>query len=180
MRIIGEVHLTKEGKWRGTEHVFTFYLTRLHFFWSFLWMNFYAHPSYKQKTCNAGKDQILQSTDFFKNFFFFSCRLLGFLYQQLCQKLILLPVLSGERLFMVWMEAPLTAQLTVRPITPFLFSAAQPSSNPWVGFGCNYPLFGSFSAHLVSTACSKKCHGCPEKEGEHGQGRWERRRSKLS
>lgn len=59
------MHLRREGKWRGTEHVFTFNLRWLHFFWSFLRRNFYAHPSYKQKTCNTGKDQILQKADFF-------------------------------------------------------------------------------------------------------------------
>lgn len=61
----------------------------------FLWTNFYTHPSYKQKRCNSGKDQILQKADFF-----FPVGFLGSLSAPLD---LALPSRLG--LFLVWMGA---------------------------------------------------------------------------
>lgn len=68
-------------------------------------------------------------------------------------------------------EAPLRAQLMVHSGPPFLFLLAQPSSDPWPGSGGNYPLFGYFSPHLVSSTCSpteqRSATGAQRRVGEH-------------
>lgn len=73
-------------------------------------------------------------------------------------------------------EAPLRAQLMVHSGPPFLFLLAQPSSDPWPGFGGNYPLFGYFSPHLVSSTCSpteqRSATGAQRRGRSTKGGRW--------
>lgn len=68
---------------------------------------------------------------------------------------------------------------------PIPLPVAQPSSDPWAGFGGNYTLFGYFSPHLVSATCSpteqRSAMGAQRRGGSTKGGRWwEQHRSSPS
>lgn len=91
--------------------------------------------------------------------------------------------MDGGCKLLLGQEAPLRAQLMVHSVTPFLLLAAQPSSDPWAGFGGNYTLFGYSSPHLVSVSCSpteqRSAMGAQRRGKEH-KGWWEQHRPCLS
>lgn len=146
------MHLRKDRKWRGTEHLFTFHLRLLFFPWSFCVQTFTLIPLTNRK------DVTVEKTKFYKRLIFFSCRLFGFSIStswfSFAIKVRTIFGVDGGCKSLLGQEAPLRAQLMVHSVTPFLFLATQPSPDPWAGFGRNYTSFGYFSPHLVSANCS--------------------------
>lgn len=123
-------------------------------------------PFTNRKHITVGKDHILQKVDFF------FCRLFGSSKLDLAIFVIKVWTIFGVDRgckSLLGQEAPLRAQLMVHSVTPFLPLAAQPSSDPWSGFGGNYTLFGYFSPHLVRASCSpteqRSAMGVQRREG---------------
>lgn len=121
-----------------------------------------------EKTLNSGKDQILQKADFW----FFSVVFLGPVSAPLSKLDSAIFVIKVRTIFgadggcksLLGQEAPLRAQLMCT-VTPLLFLAAQPSSDPCAGVGDTIWLF--FSSFSGCKLLTYRAERSPEDGREH-------------
>lgn len=179
MRIICEIHLRKEGKWRGTEHLFTFHLRLFHFF-----PDLFREQTFTLAPLTKRKHVTVEKIKFYKRlvFFFFSVGFLGPVSAPLSKLDLAIFVIRVKTVFgvdggwtrpQVFAGAGSTSQSSadgaLRHPIPLPGCTAQFWSLGWFWWQLHFIwlFFSSFSECNLLTYRAEKCHGCPEKGREH-------------